>query len=240
MKVLKLIFAAAIILSFTSCTKQVTETEPVAKTDNIYQYGTMQKFLDRNFDGSLTIKELKKHGDFGLGTYNGVNGEMVVSEGRVYRILPSGEPFEVSEAELSPYTVVKFFEADTSFALNYTMSLEELKAYIKELIADTTKPVAIRISGEYEKAKTRTVEKQTKPYPSLDEIVANQIVFNFENIKGTAIGYWFPDYFETVNFPGFHFHFLKDGASGGGHLLDCTISNVTVELDYPEDLIVGF
>ena len=109
MRVLKLIFAAAIILSVTSCTKQVTENEQVSKNDNIYQYGTMQKFLDRNFDGTLTIKELKKHGDFGLGTYNGVNGEMVVSEGKVYRILPSGKPLEVDETELSPYTVVKFF-----------------------------------------------------------------------------------------------------------------------------------
>lgn len=240
MKAFKSIVTAVILISVVSCTKQVTETNQNTQTDKIYQYGTMQKFLNSDFDGDLTIKELKTHGNFGLGTYNGVNGEMVVYDGKVFRILPSGEPKEVKDTELSPYTVVKFFKADTMFQLNYSMTLEELKGYISEMISDTSRPVAVKINGEYESAKTRTVEKQSKPYPTLQELIEKQIVFNFENIKGTAIGYWFPEYFEPVNFPGFHFHFLKDGASGGGHLLDCTISNVTVELDYPDDLIIAF
>ena len=247
MKTLKLLFAAAIILSFVSCTKEISDLPQVSKSDNIFQYGTMQKFLNREFEGSLTIKDLKSHGDFGLGTYNSVDGEMVVSDGKVYRIKTTGEAQEVNDLEISPFTVVKFFKADTSFVLNESKTFDELKEYISNLIFDKSKPVAIKITGEYENVKTRTVPKQNKPYPSLEEIVANQIVFDFENINGSAIGYWFPDYFQPVNFPAFHFHFLvhsREGgnkeAAGGGHLLDCTTLDVIIELDFTDELVVGF
>lgn len=248
MKNLKSLFAVAIILSFVSCTKEISELpQQVSKSDNIYQYGTMQKFLNREFEGSLTIKDLKLQGDFGLGTYNSVDGEMVVSEGKVYRIKTTGEAQEVGDSEISPFTVVKFFKADTSFVLNESKSFNELKEYISNLILNKSKPVAIKITGEYINVKTRTVPKQNKPYPSLEEIVANQIVFDFENIKGSAIGYWFPEYFQPVNFPAFHFHFLtysiegeKEEPAGGGHLLDCATSNVIIEFDFTDELVMGF
>lgn len=247
MKTFKLLLAAAIILTAVSCTKEISDLPQVSKSDNIYQYGTMQKFLNREFEGTLTIKDLKTHGDFGLGTYNSVDGEMVVSDGKVYRIKTTGEAQEVGDSEISPFTVVKFFKADTSFVLDESFSFDELKTHLLNLIPDKSKPVAIKITGEYENLKTRTVEKQNKPYPSLEEIVANQIVFDFECTKGSAIGYWFPEYFQTVNFPAFHFHFLanslegeKEEVAGGGHLLDCTTLDVIIELDFADELVVGF
>ncbi|KAB2841222.1 MAG: acetolactate decarboxylase, partial [Melioribacteraceae bacterium] len=118
MKTFKLLLAAAIILTAVSCTKEISDLPQVSKSDNIYQYGTMQKFLNREFEGTLTIKDLKTHGDFGLGTYNSVDGEMVVSDGKVYRIKTTGEAQEVGDSEISPFTVVKFFKADTSFVLD--------------------------------------------------------------------------------------------------------------------------
>lgn len=239
MKLLNLCFYFIIISFFVSCSNNKVETGTFENNDNIFQYGTMKKFLDSDYEGSLSIKELKRKGDFGLGTYNGVNGEMVVIDGKVYRILPDGEVFEVPDHDLSPFTVVKFFEPDTSIKLDTNINFQELTKYLSELIADASKPIAIKISGEFESVKTRTVKEQKKPYPSLNDIVAEQIVFDFENIRGSAVGFWFPPYFEPVNFPNYHFHFMKEGISGGGHLLNCRISSVTIEFDYPEELVIG-
>ena len=240
MKAANILIILIVNLFIISCAASNSIIKPELEKDNIFQYGTMQNFLNRNYDGTLTIKELKQNGDFGLGTFNGVNGEMVVSDGKVYRVSASGEIFEVEENELSPYAVVKFFNPDTSIILNKRMGFVELKNIITNNISDSSKPVAIRIIGKYEKVKTRTVNKQSRPYPPLTDIIENQIEFNFKDINGSAIGFWFPDYFAEVNFPSYHFHFLTNGKSGGGHLLDCTISNVIIELDFPDELFIKF
>ena len=116
--------------------------------------------------------------------------------------------------------------------------MQEIWSIAKEAFSDTSKPIAIKITGNFSYVKARSVHKQTEPFPTLQEIVANQAVFEFEQISGSMLGYWFPKFMDGVNFPGFHFHFLSDDLTKGGHLLDCTIENGTMEIDYSDKLIL--
>ena len=51
----------------------------------------MSALVDGIYDGSVTVAELLEHGDFGVGTFNHLDGEMVVNEGVCFHLFSSGE-----------------------------------------------------------------------------------------------------------------------------------------------------
>ena len=235
-----LILSVLLITSIPSCKMEVTSDVVKQKDDAIHQYSVWQAFYERDYEGEITIKEVKEKGDFGLGTFNGLDGEMVVLDGIVYKIKSDGRAHVANDSELSPLNVVKYFESDTTIALQEETRFDNLKDFISGFLTGMLKPVAIKISGKFKKVKTRTVEKQTKPYPSAQEVITNQIVFEAEDLEGTAVGYWFPDYTGKVNSAGFHFHFLAKEKYVSGHILDCVVSDIKIELDYAGELVVKF
>lgn len=233
-KIVLIIFG---FITFQSC-DNINNSKKLSN-DSIFQYSTKQAFLNRIYEGNITYKELKEKGDFGLGTFNSIDGEMVALDGKFYQVKPT-QILTANDSMKSPFAVLKFFKTDQTINLSKELGIAELKNLIKSNFADTSKPIAIKISGNFKYVKARTVEKQIKPYPSLGEIVAKQTEFEFTNIKGTALGYWFPPYFDSVNFPGFHFHFISEDKNKGGHILDAEILDCKIELDYTDKLILEF
>lgn len=43
----------------------------------IFQLSTINALLEGVFDGNMSYGQLKQHGDFGIGTFNGLDGEMI-------------------------------------------------------------------------------------------------------------------------------------------------------------------
>lgn len=177
-------------------------------------------------------------GDFGLGTFNYVDGEMACTDNNFIRIPVSGKAHHADPAAETFFAVVKFFNADAKSEQISSLDINAIKAYLNEMITDTSKPVAIKITGTFSSATTRSVHKQTEPFKSLEEIVTNQVTFDLENVQATIVGYWFPKYMDGVNFPGYHFHFLTKDLKRGGHLLDCELQNAVAEVDYCNKFIL--
>jgi acetolactate decarboxylase len=228
-----------VVLSFiTSCSVENGLDTKEEHSDNIFQYGTKQSFLDKKYVGELSYAELSKMGNFGLGTFNFADGEMAGLDGHFMRIPVEGENKPADNSDKTPFAVVKFFNADQQSVSDIEMNMTDLQKYITESLSDTGRPVAIKVRGLFNFVKTRSIHKQTEPFQSLDELVENQVTFEFENIEGTIIGYWFPKFMDGVNFPGYHFHFLSKDLKSGGHLLECVTDNIVAELDYPDKLII--
>jgi acetolactate decarboxylase len=82
----------------------------------------------------------------------------------------------------------------------------------------------------------RTVPRQEKPYPPLVEVAKRQPVYVHEGLRGTLVGFRFPDYAQGVNVPGYHVHFLNGERTAGGHVLDFRMRDATVEIDVTSDL----
>lgn len=233
------IICCTFILLMNSCIKEIKENTQRGKfNDDIFQYSSKQAFIERKLDGSISYEELKKLGNFGLGTFNGLNGEMVALDGKFYRVPFSGVPEEAQDSNLAPYCVLKFFNSDFKTNISDTLTFDQIEQIILASVNDTTKPFAIKVNGKYSFAKTRSVKKQNKPYPSLEEVISNQIIFDLTSVEGTAVGFWFPKYFDGVNFPGFHFHFITNDKKAGGHLLDCEIAAGDIDIDYGNNLII--
>jgi len=199
--------------------------------ETLFQISPFNTFALGNYDGEFTYGELAEHGDFGIGTLNGLNGEMIALDGVFYQIPVDGTPRQISSSEKTPYATVTFFDADQTCQVADALNYSELTAYISGLLPSENVIYAIKVHGTYDYAETRSVPVQSKPYPPLTEAVKIQTGFTLSNVAATAGGVWFPASMDGVDFTGYHLHLVTDDYGAGGHLLDCIVRNATIEID---------
>jgi acetolactate decarboxylase len=228
------ILLAVPIVYFIHCSPKSV----LSDTDVIFQTTTIVELLDGRYDGNLSIKELTKQGDFGLGTFQALNGEMVVLSDTVYQIRYDGKVCHVHESVKTPFAVITDYSPDIDFLIQKSENLEQLQNDLDHKLNAADKIYAIKIQGTFEYVKTRSVPEQKKPYPKLADVIQDQSIFEFNKIKGTVAGFRFPEYLKGINVPGYHFHFLDDTRACGGHLLDCIIETGNVEIDVADKLFL--
>ncbi|MDH5662707.1 MAG: acetolactate decarboxylase [Elusimicrobiota bacterium] len=200
--------------------------------DVLFQVSTMNAIFRADYDGEMTYGELKQHGDFGIGTFDALDGELFALEGKFYRIKADGIAYPVDDSMKTPFAVVTFFRPDKSVLLDKASDYKQLQQYLDNLFPAKDIFYAIKIEGTFEYVKARNIPRQNRPYPQFSEVVKNQIIFEFHNIEGTLVGFWCPAYLEEINVPGYHFHFITKDKRMGGHLLECQMENVKIEIDY--------
>ncbi|MEW6146022.1 MAG: acetolactate decarboxylase [Thermodesulfobacteriota bacterium] len=227
---LRLSTAAAALFFFTA----ITHAE--GGSDTIFQTSTIGALMEGVYDGDFTFGELKKHGDLGLGTLNGLDGEMIGVDGVFYQVRSDGKVVVVPDTAVTPFAAVTFFEPDRSLTLTKALSCKDLESYLESLFPSKNIFYAVKIEGSFDHVKTRSVPRQKKPYPPLTEVVKRQSYFELSDIKGTMAGFWLPAYVKDINVAGFHLHFITQDKESGGHVLDCTVRDVKIEIDYSRDL----
>jgi len=200
--------------------------------DVLFQYSTVNALYKGIYDGEMTYRELKRHGNFGLGTFNSLDGEMVGLNGHFYQIKAEGVVRPVDNLMKTPFATVTFFEPDKTVLLKNKMNYEQLKQSLDSLLPTKNLFYAIKIEGVFKYIKARSVSRQNKPYPSFTDVINNESVFEFNNIRGTLVGFYCPEYTSGINVPGYHFHLITEDKKAGGHLLECEIQDVKVEIDY--------
>jgi acetolactate decarboxylase len=188
------------------------------------------------YEGASTLAELRQHGDFGLGTFEGLDGEMVVLNGKAYQIKTDGVAYPVADNAKTPFSAITFFRNERSLRLTGQMTYEELQQQINKQLPTSNLPYAIRLQGTFPYLKVRSVPKQALPYPLLKDVVSQQQrVFELRNVRGTLVGFRLPQFLKSVNFPGYHFHFITTDRKAGGHLLEGEFLNPVVDVETLQD-----
>ena len=207
--------------------------------DYVFQTSTIGALMQGDYNGNLTFGELKKHGDFGLGTLNGLDGEMVGLDGIFYQVNSDGKVSTVPDSALTPFAVVTFFETDQTLTLNEPLECKELEGYLEKLFPTKNIFYAIKIEGSYDSIKARSVPKQKRPYPPLTEVVKRESVFEFNDINGTMVGFRLPEYLDSINATGCHVQVIAESKYAGGHVLDCKINNASIEINQIRDIQIS-
>jgi acetolactate decarboxylase len=202
----------------------------------IYQTSTMAALLDGVYDGDVTFAKIAKHGDFGLGTFNDLDGEMVAVEGQFYRLRADGTATPVDPHETTPFAQVTFFSTNTIRDVDRAVQRVALEAFIDTLTASKNLFYAIRVDGRFQEVLTRTVAKVERPYPAFVEATRLQATRTFTNVNGTLIGFRTPDYAQGLGVAGYHLHFLTEDRTGGGHVIDFTLDKATIQISAQADV----
>jgi acetolactate decarboxylase len=205
----------------------------------VYQTSLMSALIAGLYEGQMTYGELRKHGDFGLGTFNDLDGEMLAFDGAFYQLRSDGSARPVADEQKTPFAVVTFFHPEQELDVSQPLGKSDLLAII-EKATNANLFSAVRVDGVFDEVRTRTVRRQTKPFPPLTEAAAHQAEKLFTNVHGTLAGFRTPAYAQGIGVAGFHLHFLRRDKEAGGHALDyrlragkaliCTVHDLHVEL----------
>ncbi len=231
-------FFLALPLLFSACgtdTAVETKSTPeLADREVINQVSLLQGLTLGDYSGSVSISQFKELGDIGIGTFDALNGELIMLDGTVYRAAFDGSIEEVSDEETIPFGNTTFFDEDQTFELNrvdsvYTLK-KELDKKVKEL--GNNRFYMIKIDGTFSKMGVRSELPQSEPYKPLAKVLeTDQAFFDYKDIKGTVVGLYCPDYMSDINAVGWHFHFISEDRSSGGHVLDLSADTLNVILD---------
>ncbi|MCU7548149.1 acetolactate decarboxylase [Chitinophagaceae bacterium LB-8] len=208
-------------------------------SNHLYQYSVISA-LQKGFFASdgINCGQLKQHGNFGIGTFNDVDGEMIVLNDTVYQATASGQVVPVADSLHTPFATVTFFKADTAFTLSNAGQPAIYQLLQRHM--EHNQVYAIRLTGTFDSMRVRSVPKQKQPYPTLVEVAQKQTEFQWTDIAGTMVGFFSPEYLSAVSVPGFHFHFLDHKRTRGGHMLNFRTATVTVELGRMQSFQIGF
>jgi len=186
----------------------------------VSQFGTLDGLMVGEFDGTASCSEIRKRGDLGLGTFDRLDGEMVVLDGKIFQVTADGVVHQPQGSVTSPFAAVTRFVPDRTAVTQSTLTLPQLEATLGRLCPDPDRIYSLRIRGEFPALTLRSVPAQSKPYRGLVEVIKDQTVFHTGPIRGTLVGFRFPVAFKGINASGTHLHFLSDDKKSGGHVLD--------------------
>lgn len=206
--------------------------------NSLYQYGTIGSLMAGAMDGTDTINDFLKHGDFGIGTMDGVDGELIILNGQAYKVSSSGEVIHLMGAEKLPYGAIAHFHANHTITVSKELGSEAVEKLVLAKMRSKNLFAGVKITGVFKKMHTRAMPKQEPPYIRFSEV--DQPNFYAEEIKGTVVGFYSPALFHGTSVAGFHVHFISDDHQFGGHILDYTVKDVKIEIQDYADLIQDF
>jgi acetolactate decarboxylase len=201
----------------------------------LFQVSTTGALVQGVYRGAVTLAQLKEHGDFGLGTFDGLDGELVALDGEFYQVHASGKIETPSDAALVPFAVVTNFRPSRRAKLAAFDSFAALTTILDTLRRSDNLFFAVRIDGVFAQMRTRAACKAQEGV-SLVAATAHQAEFVMRDARGTIVGFWSPPYAKSLNVSGWHLHFLTDDRQGGGHVLECRAAGLEAAIADLDDV----
>lgn len=195
--------------------------------NRVYLCAPVNALVEGIYEQKIPFAQIKQHGDFGLGTFDDLDGEMVMLDGEIYQITGTGQVNRVPDQAKTPFACVTFYRPLSQDRLEMDMPYADFQKWIERLLPSPNIFYALRIDGRFSYLKVRSVPKQEN-YRPLVEVAKEQSVFTFTDIEGTLAGFFTPGFLGAVSVAGLHLHFLSADRSCGGHLLECRPSSVDV------------
>lgn len=198
-------------------------------TNILYQHGTLGTLMAGLLQGTTSVNDMLQHGDLGIGTLTGSNGEVIYLDGKAYHADEYKNFVELTGDELTPYSTITNFKADTTFEVEQ-ISSEQAYTMIKDKMLSKNLFSAVKISGNFKYMHVRMMPGQEEPYKRLVNAARVQTEIEAHDINGTIVGFYTPELFHGVGSAGFHIHFADDDREIGGHVLDFDITNATIDI----------
>jgi acetolactate decarboxylase len=202
---------------------------------SMFQVSTSGALVEGLYQGAITVGDLRRHGDTGLGTFEDLDGELIMVDGHCYQARSDGSVIETSDDMLTPFATVVPFVTDETRALTDITSYDDLTQRLDALRTTDNDFIAYRITGTCSTLVVRSACRHASGTP-LVEAVADQAVFDFADIPVTIVGFWSPAYAQAVAIPGFHLHCVSDDRAHAGHVFDLSADRLVVEMHRVTDL----
>ena len=201
----------------------------------MFQVATLQALALGYTKSVITVEELLRHGNIGLGTFEGVDGEMIVLDGHCYRATADGSVFEAQHDKGVPFCAVSFLQNDDPFEIENIKDINALKTYLDILIDERfelNSMHVVRIDAHFGEVMARSETGKSSRHVELKNLLENnQQDFFFSDIEGTMVCVYFPDYMDGINAPGWHLHFVSGDRKFGGHVFNVNFEKASAVIN---------
>ena len=201
----------------------------------MYQVSTLQALMLGYSRSVITVEELLRHGDTGLGTFEDVDGEMIVLDGSCYRATNDGTVTEASMDTGVPFASVTRLAGSRAFELGSFQGIDDLKTALTLKVEEDfglNSMHVVRIDGSFEKVSARSETGTRAHHVTLkDALSKTQRDFFVDNVKGSLVCIYYPDHMDGINAAGWHFHFVSEDRKLGGHVFDVKMKEGRALLD---------
>ncbi|MGT2932872.1 acetolactate decarboxylase [Streptococcus catagoni] len=208
----------------------------------LFQHNTLASLMAGLYKGTVSIEDLLKHGDLGIGTLDYIDGELIILDGKAYQaraLKDQVQVLEVDPKELVPYAAIVSHRVDSSFRIDQAISDSNLKEKLLTYFKSKNLFQSIKITGKFENMHVRMIPK-SQAGKSFAEIASQQPEFTEATVCGTLVGFWTPELFHGVSVAGYHLHFLSEDHSFGGHVMDFRLVEGQVEIGQIDSLQQDF
>jgi acetolactate decarboxylase len=196
----------------------------------LFQISTSGALVAGVYDREVSVASVLEHGDFGLGTFANLDGEMVVLDGRAFQVKGTGKVLEAAPDAGAPFAVVTRFSPQVYTDSGPLASFKELEEVCDRNRLSGNIFHAIRLDGRFSCVRTRAVNPPS-PGTRLADATRAQSEFSFTDISGTLVGLWSPGFSSAFSVPGYHFHFISTDREHGGHLLEVEAAQLSIKID---------
>ena len=220
---------------------QFPSSPPVPRSScrgRITQVSVLNYLMIGRYDGVMPIPELLRCGDFGLGTLDHLDGELIVLDGRAYQVCGDGAVVEAGPDRSTPFAILTPFEPDGSLPCPRVDNLSNLDARLDDTLGPKNNFLAVRVDGRFAAITLRSVHRQEPPYRPLGEVVKGQSVWAHTEVSGTLVAIRSPAWVGGLTVPGYHWHFLSADRTVGGHVLDCRVREGRVQYQVCRDWLI--
>jgi len=196
----------------------------------VFQVSTSGALVAGVYDREVSVSTLLDHGDFGLGTFTGLDGEMIVLDGRAYHADAHGDVTEAPGEAGAPFAIVTRFAPEIDAQFQGVGGFADLEAKCDPYRSSGNIFYALRLDGRFDRVKARSISPPP-PGTRLAEAAKGQNEFTFTDIEGSLVGTWSPEFSGPFGVAGYHFHFLSNDRKFGGHVLDVEAGTLRLRVE---------
>jgi acetolactate decarboxylase len=199
--------------------------------DALVQFSLLSALAAGDYEDGASLRTVLTAGDFGIGTFDRLEGEMILLDGFMLQALGNGILRPAWLDGTTPFAAVKFFRPDGKLDSLSAVSLEDFDKQLDAKLPRRNSPYALRLEAKFPTLTLRSVPAQMPPFRPLVEVVKDQSTWHHRNLRGTLIGFRCPAWVGTLNVAGYHWHFVSSDRTIGGHVLTCEIADGTLHFD---------
>jgi acetolactate decarboxylase len=181
---------------------------------------------------------LLDYGDLGIGTFDRMEGEMVMVDGTIYQAKADGRVYTPDLENRTPLATVCRFHPEETWTFSEPVDFAALERAIDAKATNLNVFCAVRVEGAFSYMKTHALQIQSKPYPPTADVVRACVQFEMRNVSGTIVGFRCPPYVKGVNDIGYHLHFLSDDKTQGGHIREFVMDRGTCAINICSNHVV--
>lgn len=180
------------------------------------------------YEGAVRVRDVRQHGDFGVGQFAALDGELTAIDGRFVRARADGSVEDAKDEDELCFAQLCFFEPSDIWEMTEAGDEAAFEQAFQARVASPNIFWAFHAQGRFASVVATAPPPLAKPFPAFADAVKLRKSFPGTDIEGSMLGFYSPLFTGETGIPGFHYHWLSNDGALSGHVTSFTVTSASV------------